>query len=83
MTALDTVKSLGAAGEFACQGDVVFAMGGRCLSAADVNAAIASATSCEACPAGWRVTSVDIFGDLIILEVRIDPPTVISLGPSL
>ncbi len=78
--ALQAIKALAATGSFLCVGDVLLAMGGRCLSADHVNAALALATSCVACPAGWRVSSVDVFGDAITMEVRLQPmPVVISL----
>ena len=83
MGAFESIRAIAVKGAFACQGDVLLAMGGRCLSAADVNAAIASGSLCERCASGWRVTSTDVFGDLIILELRIEPHTVISIGPSL
>lgn len=79
--ALKTVRSLGAASSFACLGDVVFALGGRLMSHADLNYALATAVSCVACPVGWRVTTVDVYGDLLIVEVQLAPATVISLGP--
>lgn len=78
---LPVIRGLGAACRFACMGDVLLAMGGRLLSQLDVNKALAAAASCAVCPAGWRVHSVDVYGDLIIIEVRIDPPVVLSLGP--
>lgn len=79
--ALNAVRLLGGACAFVCGGDVLFAMGGRCLSHADVNAALATAVSCAACASGWRVTTVDQFGDTLVVELRLSPATVISLGP--
>lgn len=82
--ALETIKAAAQKCQFDCQGDVLLAMGGRCLSQVDVNAALTAATTCEACSVGWRVMSVDLWGDLLIIEVRFDPsPSVVSIGPSL
>ena len=76
-----TIKALAAAGGFGCDGDVMQAMGGRSLTAANVNDAIASSTSCEVCPMGYRLTSVDVHGDPIIIELRLEPaPVVLGLG---
>lgn len=80
---LETIKKLGAAGAFRCEGDVLLAMGGRCINTENVNDAIASATACVEAPGGWRVTSVDVFGDHIEITVQIEPePRALSIGPS-
>jgi hypothetical protein len=57
-------------------------MGGRCLSQVNVNEAIANATLAEPCAVGVRVTCEDIFGELLICEVKLDPPYIVSLGPT-
>ncbi len=77
--ALKTVRLLGAAYAFVCQGDVMWPMGSRGLSHETVNDALAIASSCVPCPAGWRVETVDVDGEAMLIEVRLEPATVLGL----
>ena len=76
------IKALAAAQEFQVQGDSMFAAGARNMDAVLMNAAIANAHGCTDLGSFWVIETVDPYGDEMRVALRIEPPTIISIGPA-